>query len=292
MNNKKIGVGFSNLAIFFYHTFLCDKKIVKALLIFAIAGLIITSSGCMGPESEVEEIKSGVVESQGKIETYKMDADMELIMGANSMAMTITAKLKSLVDLRNHKMKTDMDMTMSMMGSSKMEIYLIEDTLYRDMDMKNEWTQTKLDELKKEEMWNERNQIKKEFEMFEKSELELSGSEEIRGTDCWVIKVKPDTKALKEYVQSGLSQSSTDLNDAELPDMEFKNVTIKYWISKDDHFIKKEANEIEFTMIVTSGKDVQSIDMKMKTIIEIYDYNLPVEINLPGAAANARIENF
>ena len=272
-----------------------NAKIIAQLAVFAaVVGLIIISTGCIDSEkktlseSDMENIKEKILESQNKIETYKMSMEMEMTMESGGMDMSVDSSAEGEVDNRNHKMQMSMGMNMPMLGETNMEMYFIEDTMYMGMEMmgRTEWVKTELGETEKENIWNQQSYIEKEMGMIKNSKVELSGDEKVRGVDSWVIKITPDKNSLEEYVMSEMSQSSSELDEDEMPGMDFKNIEIKYWIAKDSYFITKQEAQMDFTM--TDEKSGESMNIEMDVSVELYDYNEPVNIVLPKDALNAK----
>jgi len=269
------------------------KIITQLMVVVAIIGLVVISTGCMDEkktlsESDMENIKEKILESQNKIETYKMSMTMDMTMESGGMDMSVDSSAEGEVDNRNHKMQMSMGMNMPMIGETNMEMYFIEDTMYMGMEMmgRTEWVKTELGETEKENIWNQQSYIEKEMGMIKNSKVELSGDEKVRGVDSWVIKITPDKNSLEEYVMSEMSQSSSELDEDEMPGMDFKNIEIKYWIAKDSYFITKQEAQMDFTM--TDEKSGESMNIQMDVSVELYDYNEPVNIVLPKDALNAK----
>ena len=269
------------------------KIITQLMVVVAIIGLVVISTGCMDEkktlsESDMENIKEKILESQNKIETYKMSMAMDMTMESGGMDMSVDSSAEGEVDNRNHKMQMSMGMNMPMLGETNMEMYFIEDTMYMGMEMmgRTEWVKTELGETEKENIWNQQSYIEKEMGMIKNSKVELSGDEKVRGVDSWVIKITPDKNSLEEYVMSEMSQSSSELDEDEMPGMDFKNIEIKYWIAKDSYFITKQEAQMDFAM--TDEKSGESMNIEMDVSVELYDYNEPVNIVLPKDALNAK----
>jgi len=269
------------------------KIITQLMVVVAIIGLVVISTGCMDEkktlsESDMENIKEKILESQNKIETYKMSMTMDMTMESGGMDMSVDSSAEGEVDNRNHKMQMSMGMNMPMLGETNMEMYFIEDTMYMGMEMmgRTEWVKTELGETEKENIWNQQSYIEKEMGMIKNSKVELSGDEKVRGVDSWVIKITPDKNSLEEYVMSEMSQSSSELDEDEMPGMDFKNIEIKYWIAKDSYFITKQEAQMDFAM--TDEKSGESMNIEMDVSVELYDYNEPVNIVLPKDALNAK----
>ena len=213
---------------------------------------------------------------------------MDMTMESGGMDMSVDSSAEGEVDNRNHKMQMSMGMNMPMLGETNMEMYFIEDTMYMGMEMmgRTEWVKTELGETEKENIWNQQSYIEKEMGMIKNSKVEVSGDEKVRGIDSWVIKITPDKNSLEEYVMSEMSQSSSELDEDEMPGMDFKNIEIKYWIAKDSYFITKQEAQMDFTM--TDEKSGESMNIEMDVSVELYDYNEPVNIVLPKDALNAK----
>lgn len=117
--------------------------------------------------------------------------------------------------------------------------------------------------------------------MFRSSKIEYMGLEKVNGTDCYVILIKPDVKALIAYLESvmvpelggSLTQIGVNLSEA------IKSLNVKLWVAKQDFLIKKQ----EVTMTLT----VMDTDLQIMATTLITDYNKPIAITLPPEAHQA-----
>ncbi|ODS40923.1 MAG: hypothetical protein A7315_15450 [Candidatus Altiarchaeales archaeon WOR_SM1_79] len=83
------------------------KIITQLMVVVAIIGLVVISTGCMDEkktlsESDMENIKEKILESQNKIETYKMSMTMDMTMESGGMDMSVDSSAEGEVDNRNH----------------------------------------------------------------------------------------------------------------------------------------------------------------------------------------------
>ncbi|MCL0063756.1 hypothetical protein M1N83_00900 [Dehalococcoidia bacterium] len=131
------------------------------------------------------------------------------------------------------------------------------------------------------------------------SELELLGTEKIRGINCFVVSVVPDFEMFLQEQMRQLEETKQAFPDMveELPspeDMEtmirdlLGNLTFKLWVCKETFLPAREHQK--WTGVDTLG-DLEVIAVKDTTAYFVY--NQPVTIDLPPEAAHAvRREEF
>ncbi|PKP54171.1 MAG: hypothetical protein CVT90_02045, partial [Candidatus Altiarchaeales archaeon HGW-Altiarchaeales-3] len=255
--------------------------------------LIISITGCMDGQLNPDEVKAKVLEVAGSIETYKMDMDMNMTMRAEGMEMVIPITAKVVADEKNKKM--EMKMSMSMMGQKMdMIIYILGNTMYMQspdpFSGESQWIRMDAEDIGgTDDMWSANSQVEKELELLKDAKVEFLGEESVRGVSSWKVKVTPDEKTLEEYIKKEMSKtessSSSGLDDMEI---KFKNYTVTYWIARDTYFITKEKVHADMAMKVEGFTGMTEMDMAMDMDAELYDYNVAVDISLPGEAMNAK----
>ncbi|HID44052.1 MAG TPA: hypothetical protein EYP30_09855 [Archaeoglobaceae archaeon] len=273
-------------------------------LVLVIAAIFV--SGCSQEELSQEELKQMITETAEKVDTYKLDMNMEMktVMSneTESIEMTTFISGNGAVDQENRKMM--MKLTTSLSGleekesfETEMEMYYIESEMYMKMDMgvpefPARWMKMKMPE----ENWESQNQLDQQLELLNVSEIEILGSEEIDGIECYVLKITPDMEKLWEVITNrpGINEQMKELNDFDLGDI-VKETYVKYWITKDTKFPIKTLTrmKMELTPEIMSTSDANvsgfqpSMTMDSEIEIKYYDYNEPVEIELPEEARNA-----
>jgi len=195
---------------------------------------------------------------------------------------TVTIHGVSLIDYADKEMVMNMTME-SPMGEMVTRMYYVNQKVYMCIEVPPgappSWMKVKVPL----EDWN--NMFAPIDEplsvMLENSEIKYLGTERIDGTDCYVISIKPDVKALTSYLESimgpefseSMIQMGMNLTEA------LKNLNIKMWVTKQDFLIKKQ----EITMTLT----IMNMDIQITASMLITDYNKPVTITLPPEAYQA-----
>ena len=120
------------------------------------------------------------------------------------------------------------------------------------------------------------------------SEVELLGTEKIRGIDCFPIGLLPDAEMYWQEMMRRMQEMELDPQIAEeVPCREdfehaLRDMTIKLWVAKDTFLPVKEHQRWTG---VTIFEGSEMIGVMEKTTY--FDYNQPVTIELPPEAADA-----
>ena len=275
------------------------KKVAAISLVFIIA---LSVSACQGEKlPSAQEITNGIIEALNNTETYKLDMDMDIEMTVEAegetIEMTMGAASSGAIDMENGEMKMDMviDMVVPDEGEMEMEMvmYVIDDMMYAGMDMPlltegPMWVKSEIPEGILEQM----NQVESQIELLEYAQVEVIGSEKVKGIDCYVIEVTPDMDQLWE-----LAMQQSDVAGGTLPDIAdeairnmFDGYSVKFYVAKDTYFLMRSA--IDMTIELTPDDlgfpgEEGSMTMNITMDLLAYDYNLPVSIELPPEAEDA-----
>lgn len=266
--------------------------------------MVAAFAGCSQEELSPEELKQTIVETAEKIDTYKFDMNMKMSTvisnESGSIEMTTLSSGNGVVDQENGKMVMKLKTNMTGLGKDKsfgteMEMYYIGNELYMKMDIgipefPARWMKMEIPE----DYLESQNQLEQQLELLNASEIEVLGSERIDGIDCYVLKVTPDMEKLWEVISNkpGTGEQVKELGDFNLGDI-IKETSVKYWIAKDTKFPMKTFTKMkmEFTSesLNISDSVTEELFMTMDSEVEVkyYDYNEPVEIELPKEAKNA-----
>jgi len=276
-------------------------KMVCLFLILVTAAFV---SGCSEEELSPEELKQIIEETAEEVNTYKFEMSMkiETVMSneSESIKMITTSSGSGAVDQENRKMFMRFSSTLAGLEVNKsieteMEMYLIENEMYMKMDLgipglPARWMKMEIPE----ENWESQNQLDQQLELLNASEIEIIGSEKIDGTDCYILEITPDMEKLWEVIinNPGTEEQMSELSDFNLGDI-IKETSVKYWIAKDTKFPMKTITKMkmEFTPeslnITDNVTEESSMTMESEMEVRYYDYNVPVEIELPDEAKQA-----
>ena len=249
----------------------------------------------------VYEIMLGVTEAQSKISTYQFDMYMNIDATTNasneSFDGTILMGINGAIDLENSQMSMDMNMIMEDLSeddfSLSMGMYVVDEFMYIMTDipeMGPMWMKMEMPILD----WGEFDQIDSQIELLvDAVEVNVIGSEEIKGIVCYVLEIIPDMEQLWQIAmqQSGITgeEMLPEINEDFISQM-FKDFSVTQWIAKDTYLLTKV--KIDMNMEVTPeamGFPGETGSMAMEITIDLfaYDYNQPVSIELPQGAENA-----
>lgn len=257
--------------------------------------LSLATSGCIffGGAS-AEEIKASTLSSvdSGEISSYMFDMTVTAITNTDndgiSMSVDSVVRGNGVIDLNNHQMMMDMDMTSS--GTLAMEmnlgVYLMDNIVYMKSTVsdKTQWMKMDLSSLESDS--ETYNHLGSQLDLLEQGDVELLDDETINGVECHVLQVTPDIQTLYDTLLNQQSMGSMSSSSIPLPyDVSemMKSFSMKCWIAKDTEYMMKMYASISMDMSVESVSS--TLDMEMT--IEFSNYNLPVYISLPPGALEA-----
>jgi len=279
------------------------KKILTMSLVL-IMTLSLTACGEVAEEkaelTSAQDIVNGVIVSWAGVRTYQFDMDMTMDIAAEiegeSFEATMAVGSSGALDIENGQMRADMTMNMAAPEEDEikmeMEMYLIGDMMHVMMDvpeMGPTWVKSEMPEG----YWEDANQVKAQIEFVEVSQVEVIGSEKVRGVDCYVLQLTPDVKQLWQMVMQQAAVTGEEMlppvAEEFLQEM-FRSFSVKQWIAKDTYFLTKTEADmaLELTpeaMGYPEEEGVATIDIAMSLLA--YDYNQPVSITLPPEAKEA-----
>ena len=286
------------------------RKAIAGLIAVVAIVAVAMCAGCVEEKRmSTAEIKEMVLATAENTDTYKFDINMTqktLISNeTDETEMTMTSKGSGVMDRTSKKMKLEMMMTMQLPEEAeipetkemKMDIYLINNTLYTKMDMgipmmPAQWTKREMPE----EYWESQNRIGQQMELLNISKAELLEDEKVNDVDCYVLKLMPDIEKYWETVmkQEGLGELMQNLRQNDSFDIGklIKEMSIKQWIAKDTKFPVKTEVQIKMAMSsadlnIPETEEKFTMTMDQRTNIVFYDYNEPVTIELPKEAESA-----
>lgn len=278
----------------------------KKILTMSLVLVMVLSFAACGEEAEEEaelpsaqEIIDGVIESLDDITTYQFDMEMNMDMAIEaedeSFEQSMGMDFSGALDLENREMRMDMTVSMVMFGEDMEvsgEIYLIGDMVYtmvEDPEMGSMWSKSEIPEG----FWEQMNQVEPQIELLEVVQVEVLGSEKVKGVDCYMLQLTPNIEQLWQLAmqQAGVTgeEMLPDVAEEYLQDI-FKNFSVKQWIAKDTYFLTKA--EIDMAIELTpealgypEEEGIMTMDIAMDLLA--YNYNQPVSIVLPPEAEEA-----
>lgn len=248
-----------------------------------------------------EEILSSSIDAGNTLNTFKMAMDIAMTMettgGTEPMNFTMQDTATSSVDPANKEMMMTMQMSADIPEEGKqemfMDVYMVDGWYYMKVNMPmigEQWIKNKMTD----ELWAEQDQFSRMTELLKSAvKVDIVGSENIGGTDCYVVNITPDMATLMNWAmeQSGSQDASPDLSNIDLSKA-FKSFSIKAWIAKDNQLLARESFDMHFevnsTDLGNSTEDFETMTMSMNGTVNFSDWGQPVNITLPPEAQNAQ----
>lgn len=230
---------------------------------------------------------------------YDMEFSMSLTMPFEGTIKTMTMKntAMSSVDLISKKMVSVIDMTLEMPGESPQqmtgEIYLMDGWMYMKAAVPgggDQWTKMKLTDS----LWAAQSQFTNMTDFLKTpTDLEIAGSENIDGVDCYVINIVPDTEALMNWTMGQMQamQGQSSLQGMDLSKI-LEGFLVKEWIAKDSFSIVRQQIDLSLDMAsvmpTSPTNSASQMSMEMSALLNYHDYGEQVDIQLPTEAVTAR----
>ncbi|MDY7081450.1 MAG: DUF6612 family protein, partial [Halobacteria archaeon] len=167
------------------------------------------------------------------------------------------------------------------------EIYVVNNTTYIKGRLPGQdgWVKASMPSIINE-MWNTQNQLEKQEELLNISEVERLEDDTVRGTQTYVLRIKPDADEYQELVEeqlSGMGPAGSLARES----VEVQSVSAKQWIAKDTNYPMR--SQVELSMVMTTpGSGGRTVRSNVSIEMKLYDHNKNVEIELPEEARNAR----
>ncbi len=290
------------------------KKVVAVTLVSIIA---LSASACKEEElPSAEEIINRAISALDDLETYQFDAEMTMEMTIEAEGetgrFTAGAECSGAMDVTNSEMMIDMNIDMAGTGefgedmniTARMEMYLVDDTMYAKIDMPfplngglgSGWVKFKIPEDLREQITTS-NQMESLTEMLELVEFEVTGTQKIDGAACYVLEFTPDPDALWELIVRQIQQTvEEEPEDTELEflrnmlDTIADGISVKLWISKDTYFLTRVEYDIALDIApedLGMPEEEGKVTADMAMSFDIYEINEPVSIELPPEAEDA-----
>ncbi len=280
----------------------------KTVIVFLVAAMLVPLAACQtGNAAQTaelpspEEVVNDTVKALEGVRTFEFEADMTMTMAVEAEGEAIDVSMETqmtgVVDVDSEEMRMDMDVAMTVPDEGEvevgMEMYFIGDTMYMLMQVPelgsiSMWMKSELPPG----MYQQMTQVQDQVDLLAASEIEIIGTENVGGTDCYVLELRPDPGELWE-----LAMQQSQVTSQELPEVEedfmkevFEGFSVKQWIARDTYLLCKA--EIEMALEITPEAmgfpdEEGSLTMEIAMSVLAYDYNQPVSIELPPEAENA-----
>jgi hypothetical protein len=276
---------------------------MKRIAILGVLTLTLMASllvGCADKEltqEDMEQLVADVLVANADIDTVKFNVNtttaMEMVGGAQPGEASMVGDGSGAIDSTNREMQMIMNMNIDVPGEGTqtmpMESYLVDGWMHIKVSTQEtgaQWMKMKLPE----DMWDSQSQLDQQIELLQTAdEVNLLGSENVNGIDCYVVEVAPSMEAINQL-----------LSEFQMPDMEgidnmeinlanlIKAMSFKQWIAEDGYLIMKSATHVQMEIypgdVGATAEEFQKIAVNQDTEMTFYDYNEPVSIELPAGA--------
>lgn len=273
---------------------------ISLLLVMALSFIACGGEGLPSAQSIVD----GAVQALDDIQAYEFETDMAMDMAAESegekVEMTMETDYNGVLDLDNQQMRMDMALNIKITGEDEIEgaveLYLIDGTGYTMTDVPGEapvWEKEEVSEADWEGVIEALMLAKPQLELLEASEVEVIGSESVKGVDCYVLRLTPDMEKLWEIAGQQASLGFTEEMgwpelSAEVLDKASESFSVKQWIAQDTYFLMKVDIDmnLELTAEAMGAPEGEEGVLVIAFVLKMlaYNYNQPVSIELPPEA--------
>lgn len=251
-----------------------------------------------------EELRKMVADSLAatkNVQTYKLEMDISsksTVDNDASKSGGMSMKAAAAFDTKQKQMSMTGDVTSSEADATPqaqaLELYVMSDYVYIGATIPQtgkQWVKVKATE----EIISSFNAdvMQQDMSVMEKpSSIEWIQYAKVKGVECNVIKIIPNTEYLRQYAQEQMS-GKFEIDWSKIPDISKMYDSISYVVSiaKDTKYVQKM--DINASIIFTSDF-AKSTQLEFKNIvtevngsIDLYDYNTPVSIVLPAEAKDA-----
>jgi len=284
-----------------------NKAFVLLLVLTFVAALI----GCGGAKPmTAEQIRDAVIRARDNMKTVRMDADMQ---GNGTIDMRIegtdyhitfftignTTTESDIENEKSHRLsqthsKFEYPPELQDLGNESpitdvtTESYLIYNVMYTKSytaETTTTWTKQKFTEGS----WETLNQMAQQMDMLKSAPVELLGSEQLDGIDCYVLSITPDMAEMYQTMMQNISGTGKWLSKIfDFKEM-IKNASMTMLVAKDTFFVMKD--EMKMTLVLNQESmhlPLGDTNLEMKMDYEIvtrdYDHNKPVTITPPTEA--------
>jgi len=287
-------------------------KKMMAISLLLVVFLSFTACG-EGAEEDAglppaQEIVDGVIESFDNIRTYQWELVVIQYHTGEAegevLEQTVTIENRGTLDLEKLQMSAEVSMVVNMVAPEEDEIeqraetYIIDGMMYGKAEEPGieepMWTKEELP-AQAWEIMKGLSGLENYRELLKTAQVEVVGSEKVKGVDCYVLQLTPEVAQLLQTTGGGFAGGVPGAPPIpeELLQEVFSDFTVKQWIAKDTYFLMKA--EIDSVMQLTSefweylgeeaemGEEAQmSIDSTLSFLA--YNYNQPVTIEVPQEA--------
>jgi hypothetical protein len=193
----------------------------KILTIPLVLVLFLSFTACAG-EPSAQEIIDSAIESFNDIKTYQFELDMTMyVVGeaeGEAHEQTMTMDNSGTLDLENVQMEADLNMKTNIVAPQEEEIVMgvemciIDGMMYAKPEAPEEeptWMKSELPSVAWE-VQKGLSGLENYNELLATAKVEVTGSEKVKGVDCYVLDVTPDLEQLYQTAINPAGASGTE----------------------------------------------------------------------------------
>jgi hypothetical protein len=266
-----------------------------------------TASTSEFTQEQMQQIFAESINATRNAQTFKCDmeltSDMNITGGAEAGNSNVSMNATGVYDQAGKKMHTNVDInlntSMNVTGMEKggqaiaVDMYVVENTMYVKTNLPllgDQWLKVPAN-AKTSEVYNP-NMVGEQLKMLESpAEIKFLRYETVDGSDCYVFQVVPDIPKIVDWLgQQQMSGTGFDPQKIKNIADAFKNISFDVWIARDSELVKKVDGNllIDYTADESGSSGAfDNIKMNLTAGMRLYDYNIPVTIELPSEALNA-----
>lgn len=242
-----------------------------------------------------DQVFARYLAAQQKATTYRNELQLNLsVIAAGSQVgkLTLSASMKSAVDLANKKMQLDSDISLDTpAGKSDVQstVYLLQNTLYtwQKPSETDEWTQRELSAAELQAIWDKQTGGQfagKYVDALNEADSRTVEIQSIAGVACYVIQQNLDPILIGEVLNGALDlglymgqPETLSLSDV------FQGGSISWWI----HHETFELMRINMNASISTTQQGSKLEGHFNLDSRYRDYGIEMSIELPEEADNA-----
>lgn len=239
-----------------------------------------------------QEIAAGSVKASQGLKSLGFDLDFSMSLGLPNVGTVNMQQTGSgVIDLVGRQMDLAMNLSMDIPNQGKQsgtgEVIATNGWLYMRTTVAgvaDQWTKMKLTD----DLWAAQNRFTGTTALLASpTGIVISGSESVRGIDCYVLSIDPDMASLSSWVagQTQTGQITPSTGGADLSKT-LESFTVKEWIAKSTLLPAK--TQVAVKLNTDPGSSDAATEIQMNVVVNFTDYGKSVNINLPDAALNAK----
>ncbi|HEX76837.1 MAG TPA: hypothetical protein G4O03_00230 [Dehalococcoidia bacterium] len=253
------------------------------------------------------EIAGYAQQSWQGVKTYQADMAVIMNMMVKGAGRAFEWKMQMDYDITVDKEAKQMKAIIAVIAEAPqegtaqatMECYLLGDMFYAKVEVPGEPVSWQKAETPAG-TWETAQLIQQQVNILEGAEINLLGTEEMEGVDCYVLEVIPTTEKFLEAMQAQqlfgeqLGQEPPDLTTLSSLFGEFMNISVGQWVAKGTYFLRKAEMALDCFLTADDFKELGlpvaadfELAIEMTFCLTAGNYNQPVSVELPPGAEAA-----